>query len=472
VLSLVPAVACAADAKPKNVLFIAVDDLNTRIACFGDPIAKTPNIDALAKRGVMFRNAFCQYPLCNPSRASIMTGLRPDTLKVYDLELNFRKTHPDVITLPQLFRNNNYFDARVGKIYHYGVPRQIGTDGKDDPLSWDYRFNPIGRDRTEESEITMVTRGGYKNTIGFSLSWRAMDGPDVDQTDAKGVTETIRLLKEYKDKPFFIADGFFRPHTPFIAPQKYFDLYPPESIKLPVRDAESDKNLPDIARNIEPDNYGVDEDKLRDCVRAYYASVSFVDAQVGRLVAALDELGLRDNTLIVFWSDHGFLLGEHGQWQKQLLFRPAPNTPMIICDPSARGNGTASDRMVELLDVYPTIANWAGLKAPENLEGHDLKPLLDNPKADWHPAAFSQVTRKRDGKEVMGYCVQTEAFRYIEWDNGDAGMELYDRKADPNELKNLSSDAPHAEILAKMKKLLEPMKRYKPSDEKEPRAGE
>jgi iduronate 2-sulfatase len=225
----------AAPAGKKNVLFIAVDDLNCRVACYGDPIAKTPNIDRLAKRGVMFRRAYCQYPLCNPSRVSLLTGLRPDSSRVWDLQVNFRSTVPDRVTLPQLFRQNGYYVARVGKIFHYGVPREIGTDGKDDPISWDYKFNPIGRDKTEESTIHLLTKGGYKKTIGFAMAWLDMDGPDEDQTDAKGVTEAIRLLEEHKDKPFFLAMGFFRPHTPWIAPKKYYDLYPLESIKLPKR---------------------------------------------------------------------------------------------------------------------------------------------------------------------------------------------------------------------------------------------
>ena len=242
-----------------------------------------------------------------------MTGLRPDTTRVWDLEVNFRSPPVlDVVTLPQLFRQNGYFVGRVGKMYDYGVPRQIGTDGKDDPQSWDYKFNPIGRDKTEESSIHLLTRGGYKNTIGFGMAWLDMDGPDEDQTDAKGVTETIRLLEEHKDRPFFIGMGFFRPHTPWIAPKKYFDLYPLENIKLPVRDAVSEKALPDIARNIRPDDYGLSQKDLKDCVRAYFAAVSFVDAQVGRLLEALDRLGLAESTLVVFWSDHGFLLGNTG----------------------------------------------------------------------------------------------------------------------------------------------------------------
>ncbi|HOX55648.1 MAG TPA: sulfatase [Candidatus Paceibacterota bacterium] len=439
----------------KNVLFIAADDLNCRIACYGDPIAKTPNLDRLARRGVMFRRAYCQYPLCNPSRASLMTGLRPDTTRVHDLQTDFRSTLPNVVTLPQLFRQNGYFVARVGKLYHYGVPREIGTDGKDDPVSWDYKFNPIGRDKTEEANIHLLTRGGYKNTIGFAMAWLDMDGPDEDQTDAKGVTETIRLLEEQKDKPFFIALGFFRPHTPWIAPKKYFDLYPPESIKLPPRDAASEKALPDIARNIRPDDYGLSEQDLKDCVRAYYAAVSFVDAQVGRLLDSLDRLGLAKSTLIVFWSDHGFLLGEHGQWQKQLLFDPSPRTPLIVYDPAAKGNGTPCNRAVELLGIYPTVADWAGLEKPKDLQGSSLRPLLDAPtSAAWHHPAYSQVTRGKAGQRVMGYSVHTERYRYTEWDGGKAGSELYDHQADPNEFCNLARDPANEKTVRQLRNLL------------------
>jgi len=450
------AAALAADgAARKNVLFIAVDDLNCRIACYGDPIARTPNLDRLAGRGVMFRRAYCQYPLCNPSRASLMTGLRPDTTRVHDLQVNFRSTLPDVCTLPQLFRRNGYFVARVGKLYHYGVPREIGTDGKDDPQSWDYKFNPIGRDKTEESSIHLLTRGAHPNTIGFAMAWLDMDGPDEDQTDAKGVTEAIRLLEEHKNKPFFIAMGFFRPHTPWIAPKKYFDLYPPERIKLPPRDAASEKALPDIARNIRPDDYGLSQKDLQDCVRAYYAAVSFVDTQLGRLLDALERLKLADRTLIVFWSDHGFLLGEHGQWQKQLLFDPSPRTPLIVYDPAAKGNGKPCDQPVELLDIYPTVADWAGLEKPKGLEGYSLRPLLDAPtSAAWNHPAYAQVTRGKAGQRIMGYSVHTERYRYTEWDGGKAGAELYDHKADPDEFHNLVADPAHKKTLSQMRTLL------------------
>jgi iduronate 2-sulfatase len=454
---LVLSAACAGAETRRNVLFIAVDDLNTRIGCLGDPIAITPNIDRLAKRGVLFRRAYCQYPLCNPSRVSVLTGMRPDATGVYDLQTDVRSTVPDAVTLPQLFQKHGYFVARVGKIFHYGVPREIGTDGKDDPPSWQYKFNPIGRDKTEQDKIHLLTTGGYKNTIGFSMSWLDMDGDDEDQTDAKGVTETIRLLEAHKNKPFFIATGFFRPHVPFIAPKKYFDLYPLEKITLPKRDAKSDQALPPIVRNIKPDDYGLSEKDLKDCVRAYYASVSFLDAQLGRLLDAVDKLGLAENTLIVFWSDHGFLLGEHGQWQKQLLFDPSPHVPLIVCDPQAKGNGQACDKPVELLHLYPTIAEWARLEKPKELQGVSLRPLLNDPKStDWNHAAYAQVTRMRNKQRVMGYSVHTERHRYTEWDEGRAGAELYDHQDDPGELKNLAGDLAHQATRDELSALLRP----------------
>lgn len=464
-LSFASLPALAADAPKKNVLFIAVDDMNCREACYGDPIAITPNIDALAHKGVRFEHCYCQYPLCNPSRVSILTGLRPDTTHVYDLETNFRSTTPGAVTIPELFRHNGYFVARVGKIFHYGVPRQIGTDGMDDPQSWDYKFNPIGRDKTEESTIHLLTKGGYKKTIGFAMAWLNMTGPDEDQTDAKGVTETIKLLEEHKDKPFFIAMGFFRPHTPWIAPQKYYDLYPLDKIQLPKHDAESDKALPPIVRQIHPDNYGLPESDLKDCLRGYYASISFVDAQIGRLLQELDRLGLSDNTLVVFWSDHGYLNGEHGQWMKQLLFDPSPRMPMIIYDPSSKGNGTACPRTVELLDLYPTIAELTNLTPPKNIEGRSLVPLLNNPTdAGWTYPAYSQVTRMKNKKRLMGYSIHTEQFRYTEWGlDGTEGVELYDHTTDPDEFHNLANDPAHASLRDSLKQSLHALSTPRPT---------
>ena len=448
----------AAATRP-NVLFISIDDLNLDLGCYGKSQMKTPNMDRLASRGVKFDLAYCQYPLCNPSRVSMLTGLRPDTAKVHTLETNFRSTVPDAVTLPQLFRQNGYFTARVGKIFHYGVPREIGTAGKDDPISWDLAINPIGRDKTEEDRLHVLTRGSARGTLGFAMAWLDMDGTDAEQTDGHGVTETIKLLEQAatNNKPFFIGMGFYRPHTPFVATKKWFDLYPKDEVKLPVGPEDDLKDIPDIALNIRPANYGLSESDLCDCVRGYWASVSCLDDQVGQLLKALERLKLSDNTIVVLLSDHGFLLGEHGQWQKQLLFDESARVPLMIYAPSARGNGTNCARPVELLDVYPTLKELCGLpNPPQKLEGRSLLPLLTNPRAASDAAAYCQVTRSRGkGQRLMGYSARTERWRYTEWGiAGKEGIELYDHYSDPREFHNLAGQPAHANTVAEMQKLL------------------
>ena len=451
--------ASAASERP-NVLFIAIDDLNMNVGCYGNTIAKTPNIDRLAARGVRFDRAYCQYPLCNPSRASMLTGLRPDTLAVYDLKTNLRSTAPDVVTLPQLFRNHGYFVARVGKIYHYGVPREIGTDGMDDPPSWDYRFNPLGRDKIEEEKLHVLTRG-TGSTLGFAMAWLDMKGTDAEQTDGIGTAHAIELLERHRerhgDKPFFIGMGYFRPHTPFVATKPWFEEYPVESIKLPDVPADDLKDIPDIALTIDPPDYGLSEKDLKDCVRAYIASVAALDAMVGQLLDALDRLKLAESTIVVLFSDHGFLLGEHHQWQKQMLFEPAARVPLLIAGPGVKSEGGVAPKPVELLDVYPTLAEMCGLAPPGNLEGSSLKPLLDDPSIEWDRPAITQVTRRRNKQLLMGYSVRTQRWRYIQWSKeGREGEELYDHENDPGEIHNLASDPSQADRIAQMRKVVEP----------------
>lgn len=442
-----------------NVLFISADDLNVDLGSYGDPLVKTPHIDRLADRGVQFDRAYCQFPLCNPSRVSMLTGLRPDTVGVHDLDINFRSTVPKSVTLPQLFKRSGYFTARVGKIFHYGVPRQIGSGGMDDPDSWDLAINPRGRDKDEEDKLHVLTRG-TGSTLGFAMAWLDMDGTDEEQTDGKGVTEAIRLLEEMatRKKPFFLGMGFFRPHTPFVAPKKWFELYPVDQIKLPPTLHVEPAGAPDLARMIRPPNYGLSDADLRDCVRGYWASVSFLDAQVGRLLDALDRLGLAENTIVVFFSDHGFLLGEHGQWQKQMLFEESNRVPLIVAGPGIKGRGR-SPRTVELLDVYPTLVELCGLRPPpQKLEGASLLPLLAEPAAPWKRPAHSQVTRKhgrgKDARQVMGYSVRTERWRYTEWDGGALGTELYDHDSDAGESRNLAGEPDHKDVVARLRTLL------------------
>ncbi|MDB6026548.1 MAG: Sulfatase [Verrucomicrobiales bacterium] len=450
-LLLLALCATSAVAKPLNVLFIASDDLNVSLGCYNHPLVKSPNIDKLASRGVRFDRAYCQYALCNPSRSSMLSGLRPDTTRIYGNGTPLRKNFPNIVTLPQLFKNNGYFSGRVGKIYHYGVPGQIGTSGLDDEPSWNQFVNPSGRDRADENEVINYS-GPHTANLGASLAWMAAKGEDAEQTDGIVADETIKMLEAHKDGPFFIACGFYRPHVPDIAPKKYFDLYPLEKVTLPKEPVEHIANIPPMALTAKPLNYGIEEEKLRLFKRAYFASVSFMDAQVGRVMDSLDRLGLAENTVVVFFGDHGWSLGEHGQWQKQMLFEPVARVPLIIALPKGK-NGTC-ERPVELLDVYPTLADFCGIKPPTNLEGKSLRPLLDNPKAKWDLPAYTQQVRSTGDRQIMGYTVRNERWRYTEWDEGKLGAELYDHNKDEHELRNLAKDPKYAKTIADMKKLL------------------
>lgn len=445
--------AALAQTRKPNVLFIAADDLNNDLGCYNHAIVKSPNIDRLAKRGVRFDRAYAQFPLCSPSRSSMMTGLRPDTTKVYDLQKHFRETLPNVVTLSQLFQQNGYFAARVGKIYHYGNPGQIGTDGLDDAPSWNLRINPRGVDKDEEKLLTNLTptRG-----LGASLSFHASPAPDEEHTDGKVALETIKLLEQHRDKPFFIAAGFYRPHCPYIAPKKYFDLYPLEKIKAaPAFPGEREKLLP-AALQTQDWNFGVDELGQRKSIQAYYASITFLDANVGRLLDALERLGLAENTIVVFWSDHGYLLGQHGQWHKQSLFEGSARTPLIVAGPGVTAKGKASGRTVEAVDFYPTLADLCALSGvPTNLAGQSWRPLLKHPNAKWDkPAITQQIRGNAQNGFFMGYSVRNERYRYTEWDEGRKGVELYDYEKDPNELQNVANDPAYAKIAAQMKQLL------------------
>lgn len=451
VILLMPAgIAMATPAKP-NVLFIAVDDMNNDLGCFGHSLVKSPSIDRLADRGVRFERAYCQFPLCSPSRSSLLTGLRPDSTRVFDLQYHFRQDLPDVVTLPQMFLRNGYYVARVGKMYHYGNPGDIGTNGLDDRASWGERYNPAGRDKTAlEPDIMNYTP---KRGLGSAMAFLAdKTGTDEQHTDGKVADQAIRLLEEHKDKPFFIAAGFYKPHCPWVTPKKYFDLYSMDQMILPAITAQTpgDYPPPALASTRPWPYFGVTADQARECKLAYYASISFVDAQIGRLLDAVDRLGLRENTIIVFWSDHGYHLGEHGLWFKQSCFEESAKVPLIISAPGYKTSGRACSRPVELVDLYPTLAELAGLTPPKHLEGVSLRPLIDNPQADWNHPAYTQVQRGAD----PGHSVRTERWRYTEWAFGNKGQELYDHENDPQELHNLAGDAKYVEVVAQMKALL------------------
>ncbi len=449
-LPLASASLSAAVARP-NVLFIAIDDLANSLGCYGHPLVKSPNIDRLAKRGVRFDRAYCQIPLCNPSRASVLTGLRPDALGVYDLDRHFREQMPEVVTLPQLFKQHGWFTARVGKLYHYDVPKGIGTDGLDDKPSWDLVVNPKGRDVADEAKIINPTP---EKPISAALGWLRAEGTDEEQTDGLIATEAIRLLEQRRDKPFFLGVGFFRPHTPFVAPKKYFEMYPISQIQLPKAPADDRADIPPaaFAHNCLLPNYGLPEQTCREALQAYYASVSFVDAQVGRVLDALERLKLMDNTIIVLWSDHGYHLGEHnGIWQKRCLFEESARAPLIIHAPRAEGNGQPSQQIVEFIDMYPTVAELSGLPLPKTAAGRSLRPLLDNPQHAWKGTAFTQILRPGEGKPAMGRSIRTDRWRYSEWDEGRAGAELYDHSNDPQEFTNLANDPQFKSVIDQLR---------------------
>jgi iduronate 2-sulfatase len=454
-------VAAGEPAAKMNVLLIVSDDLtNNAVGCYGGP-EQTPNIDALAKRSVRFDRAYCQFPLCNPSRASFLTGLRPDTTRVYENATQFRKNVPNAQSLPQTFRKAGYTVARVGKLYHYGVPGQIGTDGLDDPESWERVVNPRGRDVDDEDMIfTLLPKAKGPNRFGATLSWLAADGTDAEQTDGKIAIEVAKLLKQVADRPFFIGCGFFRPHTPYVAPKKYFGLHPVDKIELPTVPADHWKSAPAPAfASHKKEQEQLTDDIRRQAIQAYRASTSFMDAQVGVVLKALDDLKLADKTIVVFISDHGYHLGEHGLWQKMSLFENSTRVPLIIHDPRAKTNGQVCKRLVELVDLHATLAELCSIEAPKN-DGVSLKPLLDDPKKAWDMPAFTQVTRgtptatgdkKKEAAWFMGRSIRTDRYRYTEWDDGKKGVQLYDYESDPGELKNLANDPASAKIAAEMK---------------------
>ncbi|SIN99689.1 uncharacterized sulfatase [Singulisphaera sp. GP187] len=435
-----------------NVVLITADDLRNALGCYGHPLVRTPNIDRLAARGVRFDRAYCQYPLCNPSRTSFLTGLRPDTTGVTDNAARFRTSRPATVTLPQLFRKNGYHVARVGKLFHYGVPGQIGTNGLDDPESWDEVVNPRGRDKDDEDKIVSIKPG---TGFGATLSWLAADGEDAEQTDGKGAEAAVRLLEQNRDRPFFLAMGFFRPHTPYVAPKPWFALYPLDKISLVGGSGARRDGVPAPALTVNPPNYGISTLLQQQAIQAYYGSTSFMDAQVGKVVDAVDQLGLSRRTIIVFMSDHGYQLGEHGLWQKMTLFEESARVPLIIAAPGLKGNQRATSRVVELIDLYPTLADLCGLTPPADLDGRSLRPLLEDPDRAWPHGALTQVSRKAKQDPFKGYSVRSERYRYTEWDGGKRGVQLYDHETDPHEGTNLASDSQFARIVADMQRLLQ-----------------
>ncbi len=411
-----------------NVLFIAIDDLRTSLGCYGDKIAKTPNIDTLAKSSLLFNRAYCNQAVCGPSRVSMLTGLLPDNTGVWHNRNLFRDTRPNAITLPQLFKNNGYHAQSMGKVL-------AGRSSEEDPQSWS--VPPIRSREDWKSYVLPENQGSGKQS-----PTEKADVPDEGYRDgqlAKLAVETLESLKQ-KDQPFFLAVGFFKPHLPFNAPKKYWDLYDP-AVFEPQAKARRTKGAPDVAYSEQmelggyrgvPKNENVSVEQALKLRHGYYACVSYVDAQVGKVLAALERLGLEKNTIVVLWGDHGFSLGEAGHWCKKTNFEMDTHVPLMIRAPGITQRGVSTEALIEYVDIYPTLAELARLRAPGGLDGKSLVPILQNPRRPWRQAVLSQHSRpfKPSTPEVMGYSIRTDTHRYTRWlkypSRKILAQELYD----------------------------------------------
>ncbi len=475
------AVSTFAAEKKLNVLFIAVDDLRPELGCYGVKGIKSPNIDALAERGLLFKHAYCQQAVCSPSRTSLLTGRRPDTTKIYNLQDHFRDTIPDVVTLPQHFKNNGYFCQSFGKIYHGGL---------DDPKSWSapsffarVETEKVARNKNQRiADPDDLTEGRGNFPFIFAANnglskpknkeatnkkgrapWSAPNVTDSELPDGQIADKAIEAMQKVKDKPFFLAVGFFKPHLSFDAPKKYYDLYKLEDMKLasnpfPPKDVFGPAMIDwRELRNYDgmPQEGPVTDQQARELIRGYYAATSYTDAQIGKVLTALDKLGLRDNTIVILWGDHGWQLGEHGMWCKHTNFETSTHAVLMISTPDQKKRGAKTDALVEFVDIYPTLCDLTGLPLTDGLEGKSFAPLLSNPSQAWKKAAFSQYPRP---KNLMGYAMRTERYRYVEWINRTTknveGRELYDHKKDPDENVNVANHPENRNIVAKLSKEL------------------
>jgi arylsulfatase A-like enzyme len=440
VLAFALLVSCAppprqeAPARP-NVLFIGVDDLRPELGCYGVAAVRSPNLDALASRAVRFDRAYCQYPLCNPSRTSLLTGRYPSTTQVVDNTKWFRDAMPEVVTLPQHFRASGYATLRTGKIFHGGL---------DDDKGWKEGGEPLQRPAPRTPQQNEQRRRQ-------SDRWEAAEDEEK-LLDHRTATRAIELLEKSKGVAFFLAVGFAKPHSPYVAPKRHFGPYDPAGIALPADFAPRPTVAPGVpAEALSPNGdvfIGRDatEAEARQIIAAYRACVSFVDAQIGRVLEALDRLGLREKTVIVFFGDHGYHLGEKGKWSKHnSLYEIGTRVPLLVALPGAKG--AACRRTVELVDLYPTLVELCGLPPVAGIEGDSLVPLLRDPAAAWDRPARSMTVR---GK-ATGWTVRTERWRYTEW---PGGAELYDHEADAGETRNLAADPALAGTIAGLKRLL------------------
>jgi iduronate 2-sulfatase len=448
-----------------NVLLICVDDLKPVLGCYGDQLAHSPNIDALAARGLRFDAAYCNQAVCAPSRNALLTGLRPQTLGIYDLGTFFRAARPDAVTLPQYFKQHGYRTEGVGKIFH------VGHGNHNDPLSWSvphWGAKVVGYALPESRASKGLTReealfdnvpAERANKLPKGAAYEAADVSDEAYADGAVAAEAMRRIQGAASRrasgetaePFFLAVGFVKPHLPFCAPKKYWDLQDRAAFELPHR-----KTPPEGAPKFAPTTWGelrqyagvpdqgeLSDDLVRTLIHGYYAATSYMDAQVGRVIKALDDAGLADDTIIVFWGDHGWHLGDHGMWSKHTNYQQAARIPLLIVAPGVTSPGTSTARLVESVDLYPTLASLAGLPAPAGLDGMDLSATLRDPHAPTKEAIFHVFPRG----PRLGVAVRTDRYRLVAWtpnraDQGDVAYELYDYQSDPEETRNLADAEP------------------------------
>jgi arylsulfatase A-like enzyme len=516
-ISLILAFGCnstkSGSLKKPNILFIGIDDLRPELGCYGSDIAISPNLDKLASVGLLFNKAYCQQAICGPSRASLLTGIRPETSMVFHNYIKFREANPDVVTLPQLFKNNGYETVYAGKIFHHG--------DLDDEKSWSRMpaldsmtskgiKKPVGfalEENNKERTATMkamVAQYGDVAKLGLAsgMAYESAEVPDNTYSDGYNTELAIATMKEMlakKDKPFFLGLGFHKPHLNWVSPKKYWDLYDRKNIKITAQDTMplhgAQMGLhPSIELRVRsgiPKKGPIDHELAITLKHAYLACVSYVDAQIGKMITALEEAGVRDNTIIIVWSDHGWHLGDMGIWGKATNYEIATRVPMMIWTPDMpKGSqGKTTDALVELVDMYPTLAELAGLEIPTHVEGTSFKPLLKNPNTEWKTAAFSQFPSpalrewgafpirsamretyfgplleeveariiKQQGDKwdrdlfennLMGYAMRTKDYRFIIWKDrtkpelAPIYIELYDHKTDPLETQNIADDNP------------------------------
>jgi len=435
-----------------NVLFIIADDLGAMLASNDNEVAVTPNLDKLAERGVVFKNNFCQYPTCGPSRASLFSGLYPfETGYTSNSGESFNEMLPGVKTLPRIFRENGYFTARVGKIFHMGIPRGIGKAGADDTLAWDIAVNNTGYD-ADLKVWEKATHVGNSASPGVRIVYDASEISDSEMADGEGLKEIVQLLKENNSnrtgKPFFLAYGLYRPHPPMIVPKKHWDAIDISKYKIPYVPENDRDDIPSINWHLKgsdfnyiPDSSGI------NYAHAYYAAIHFVDDLTGRLLAELEKEGLADNTIIVFTGDQGFHLGEHGHWHKSSMFEEACRVPLIIADPRQKEKNAACNNLTGLIDIYPTLCELAGIEPPHQLSGLSLKPQLNDVELTGKAVEFTMGTPK-------GYGIRTKKYRYTEWRKNKKTTDfsmLYNLDKDPNEFENLVGNPEYSTIISELK---------------------